>query len=624
MRNLCLFVLVSVLVSKHLFVVLCTEEEQVKYYEEVIKKYEKMVADFQYPTDAKQYKPVNDSIYDFGEFDFIIVGSGSTGSVIANRLTEVENFTVLLVEAGSYANDFVRIPGMSGDVLLLNEFNWFYRTVPQKTICLGMIDNVCPYSRGKGIGGTSLLNGLVYSRGTPESYNRIAAMGNPEWSYEQVLPYFKKLENFHKNVKNVQVENDYHGFEGLVNVEYFPTNRHTTELFVEAAQTIGYKSIDYNGPNFAGASVVHAVHKNGQRWDAGRAYIEPILNRTNLNISTNSYVTKILIDPNSNRADGVQFSKDRRLYQAVARKEVILSAGTIASPQILLQSGVGPKTHLQQVGIPIVHELEVGSTFRDQPGMYGLYFVTNYSDPNVVKGQREKLAEYVKGFGLLGTSGSDALMFASFNQSSPQPDIELEMTYLDPNDAYRKTFYYNNETWNAIWNGTDGSKAFTIQTILLFPKSTGSIRLKSNDPYEYPLIDPKQLSDEKNIDIEKLYQGVQLALKLVDSKPFRSVDAKFINRTLPACAEHEYLSKDYWLCYIRHTSYADNHFQGTNSMGPDPEKGAVVDSRCRVHGIRKLRVADASIFPFTVANHPNAPCMMVGERVSDLIKQDYL
>lgn len=162
--------------------------------------------------------------------------------------------------------------------------------------------------------------------------------------------------------------------------------------------------------------MVQTVHKNGQRWDAGRAYIEPILNRTNLNVSTNSYVTKILIEPNKKSAEGVQFSKDGKLYQALARKEVILSAGTIASPQILLQSGVGPKTHLQQVGIPVIHELQVGSTFRDQPGLYGLYFVTNYSDANVEKSQKDKLAEYVRGYGLLGTSGSDALMFASFNQ----------------------------------------------------------------------------------------------------------------------------------------------------------------------------------------------------------------
>ncbi|XP_066153681.1 glucose dehydrogenase [FAD, quinone]-like [Euwallacea fornicatus] len=595
-----------------------------QYYQELIPKYEEMVKNFQVPNDARMYQPQDDSaIEDFGEFDFIVVGSGSTGSVIANRLTEIDNYNVLLVEAGTFANDFVRIPGMCGDALLLNQFNWFYRTTPQSTVCLGLINHTCPYSRGKGIGGTSLLNGLVYSRGFPKSYDKMALMGNPGWSYQEVLPYFKKLESFHGNIDDTDAKVDYdsHGFDGPVHVEYFSTNRHFTKLFTQSAQSLGYNLTDYNGPSPMGASVVQVVHKNGQRWDTGRAYIEPIIHRPNLYISDNSYVTKILINETTKTAIGVQFSKNGQIFGTLASREVILSAGAIGSPHILLHSGLGPKSHLEEVEIPLIHNLEVGSVFRDQPGMYGLYFVTNHSDSQVVKGMKEKLEEYVRGEGLLGTSGSDALLFAAVN-NEPDNDIELELTYLDPTETYKKTFFYDDETWNSIWNGTAGSNAFTIQTILLFPKSVGTIRLKNNNPYEYPLIDPRQLSDPQNLDIENLYRGVQLALKLVDTEPFKSVDAKFINKSLPACRNHEYHSKEYWFCYIRHTSIADNHFQGSVPMGPDPLKGAVVDARCRVHGIKNLRVADASIFPFAVANHPNAPCMMVGERVSDFIKED--
>ncbi|CAG9770306.1 unnamed protein product [Ceutorhynchus assimilis] len=613
-------VIFFILIKLFLLVKCSKNERKIQYYENIIDANEKLIQKFHYPSDASQYRPTNNNIKDYGTFDFIIIGSGSAGSVIANRLTEMKNFTVLLVEAGGFANDFVRIPAKCGDVLLLNEFNWFYRTVPQTTSCLGMIDQRCPYSRGKGIGGSSLVNGMVYSHGFSDNYDKMA-IDNPGWSYEEVLPYFKKLERFKKNVDDVKVDFAYHGYKGPVSVEYFPTNRHFTDLFIKAAKSSGYKSVDYNGCSPFGASKSQAVHKKGQRWDAGRAYIEPILHRPNLNISTHSHATKILINNVTKTAYGVEFSKNGQLYTATATKEVILSAGTIGSAQILLQSGIGPKDHLDEVDIPVIHDLEVGSKFRDQPGMYGLYFITNYTDPNVIKSQRKKLKEYVKGYGLLAASGSDALIFSRLNKDSPHPEIEIEHTYMDPTETYRKTFYYNDETWNAIWNGTgDGSRVFTFQTILLYSKSTGTIRLKSNDPYDYPLIDPNQLSDPE--DLEELYRGVKLALKLIETPPFKSVDTKFINRPLPACNGHKYLSKKYWFCYIRHTSTPDNHFQGSNPMGPDPAKGAVVDSRCRVHGIKNLRVADASIFPFLVANHPNAPCMMVGEKVSDFIKED--
>lgn len=192
--------------------------------------------------------------------------------------------------------------------------------------------------------------------------------------------------------------------------------RYSTKLFVESAETLDYKVIDYNGASFIGTSYAQMNIKDGKRWDTGRAYIEPILNRHNLYVSTNSYVTKVLIDQHTKAVTGVQFSKNKTLFQATARREVILSAGAIASPQILLQSGIGPKQHLDAVGVPVIHNLEVGSKFRDQPGMYGLYFTTNYSDTNVVKSQREKLAEYIKGYGLLTSSGSEALTFVSLEK----------------------------------------------------------------------------------------------------------------------------------------------------------------------------------------------------------------
>lgn len=202
-------------------------------------------------------------------------------------------------------------------------------------------------------------------------------------------------------------------------------DRHLTDVFVQAAIELGFNKTDYNAISPLGVSPVQAVVKSAQRWDAGRAYIAPILKRCNLHVSTHSYVTKVLV--NNLTASGVQFTRDGRVYEARVAKEVILSAGTIGSSHILLHSGIGPESHLKKVGVKMVHNLEVGSTFRDQPGMYGLYFTTNYTDPELEKGLNDKIQEYFNGTGLLGNSGSDALIFASLNQVPPFPNFSFNL-----------------------------------------------------------------------------------------------------------------------------------------------------------------------------------------------------
>ncbi|KAJ8916064.1 hypothetical protein NQ315_010932, partial [Exocentrus adspersus] len=522
------------------------------------------------------------SLLDFGAYDFIIIGAGSSGAVIANRLSEVENWNILVLEAGTLPNNSTEIPALYA-FGCFSDFNWGFKTVPQTTACLGTVEQRCMVPRGRGLGGTTLINGLIYSRGHPADYDRWADLLNDSsWSYDNVLPYFKKSEDLHVTDEEAPLDYQYHSSGGFWSVEHHKPSIQIEYVFLEANKELGYNLTDYNSRDRSGGTVIQYNTKQGKRHDQGQT------------------------------------------YRATAGKEVVLSAGVISSPQILMLSGLGPQHHLEELGIPVIKNLSVGASLKDHIGVFGLQFSSNMSLPNSTL--REQVEEYLKGVGPLTSNAlSHVLGWYRTNgtPTSGSPDIELVVDVTSSNSEFAQRFLgWNDETWDALWR--DNPASFYLNPLFLHPRSVGTVKLKSSSPFDFPLIDYNLLSDPEDKDIDGLYEGINLIFQLVNTTAFQNIEAKPELRQLPACSTYEFLSKDYWYCYIRRLGLPVFHAVGTCAMGTDPSAGAVVDPEFKVFGIRNLRVADSSVFPFTLSSHPSADCAMIGEKVSDVIKLVHL
>lgn len=483
-----------------------------------------------------------------------------------------------------------------------------------------MVDKQCPFPRGKGFGGTTLLNGLIYSRGNRIDFNRWRNQGNPGWDYQTVLKYFIKSEN-----SSINGDAGYHGTSGPLHVQYHDVESYQTQTFIRANNEVGIPTVDYNGAQQHGISRIQSNIENGQRLTSYRAFLEPEIWRRNLHLLPESYVIKLIVNETLNKRE-VIFSHRNRLYVVKANKEIILSAGTISSPQILMLSGIGPANHLNQLGIPVVKDLSVGNNLQDHATYYGTYFRTNYSDP--LQSVRTYVKEYLNQTGFYTVAAN--LQGIGYyetpdNREKGYPDCELIVVPAPILNNYtQEAFRFTDETFQGLWGNVDQATTFIVYVVLLRPESRGTIRLKSDDPYAYPLINPRFLSDTNGRDIKKIYDMIQFVHKLQNTDAFRSIDAKVGSINLPACNHLRRNVKKYWYCNIRHLTMNLYHPVGTNKMGSDPGKGAVVDSKFRVHGFKTLRVVDASILPFSFSGHPAAPTMMLGDRAFDFIVEEHL
>lgn len=493
-----------------------------------------------------------------------------------------------------------------------------------------MENRQCPLARGKGIGGTSLINGLVYSRGHKEDFDRWEALGNPGWSYDGVLPYFIKAENFNPPEIPSPIDPYVHGQSGPLNVEFHRPQHVQQQAFVEANEEIGVPHDDYNS-NKISASSAQITTINGRRHDTGKAYIQPILGkRTNLHVVPNAYVTRIILNSKRSQHDkgsalGVTFTHEGNDYFAYVNKDVIVSAGAYNTPHLLMLSGVGPQYHLESVGINVHTDLEVGSKLKDHAAFYGVTFDTDYNEP--IRPQRQYVREYLQGRGPLATPGNNegvAFYESTYTMGTGYPDIEIMMIPANATtDLSQRAFRLTDQIYQDLWAYNNRTSSIVMYIICLHCESTGTVRLRSDDPFDYPIIDPQFLSDEEGKDIQLLYEGVQIALELSKTEAFQKMNTRLQGGPLRPCAHHRYLSKAYWYCAIRQVTMDVYHPVSTCPMGPSPEHGDVVDASLKVHGFNNLRVIDVSVFPFTLAGHPNAPAIMLGEKGSDIIKQEY-
>eukprot|EP00102_Acyrthosiphon_pisum_P005117 XP_001949407.2 PREDICTED: glucose dehydrogenase [FAD, quinone]-like [Acyrthosiphon pisum] len=571
---------------------------------------------------------INDQPIDklLSHYDFIIVGGGSAGAVLANRLTEVENWNVLLIEAGGHETELSDVPLLVASEHL-SEIDWQYKTEPQDKACLAMDDKRCNWARGKVLGGSSVLNNMLYARGNPNDYENWLKQGNSGWGYNDVLHYFKKSED---NKDSSLARTPYHSAGGYLTVSEAPYKTPLAEAFISAGQEMGYGIHDINGQNQTGFMVPQGTIRNGSRCSTAKAFLIPARLRKNLHVILNTVVTRIKINPITNITSGVEMVKNNITYYVQVRKEVLLSAGPINSPQLLMLSGIGPGKHLAEMGIPIISDLNVGKNLQDQIGFDGLMF---FIDKKVSLTHKrieslDSLLSYASmGEGPLtvmgGIEGMAFINTISGDLSEDLPDIQLNIM-----SGSSVSGIGGIKTWKAhglkemfyqsMYKLTLDKDVWSVIPILLKPKSRGEILLQSTNPFEYPKIFPNYLTDRE--DLDTLVRSVRSVFDMSRTGSLLRLGSDLHDVPFCTCQTLPWHSYAYWECMIQHYTVSTYHPGGTAKMGPKWDKTAVVDPTLQVYGVYGLRVVDSSIMPTLVGANSNAPVIMIAEKAADMIK----
>ncbi|XP_073948394.1 glucose dehydrogenase [FAD, quinone]-like isoform X2 [Choristoneura fumiferana] len=563
------------------------------------------------------------------EYDFIIVGAGTAGCVLANRLTEVKEWKVLLVEAGVNENFIMDIP-LVANYLQFSSANWKYKTKASSKYCAGFENQQCNWPRGKVVGGSSVLNYMIYTRGAPQDYDNWKAMGNEGWGWDDVLPYFKKIENF--NIPSFD-DPKYHARGGHVNVEHAPFRTTKGKAWVKGAQEYGFKYGDYNGATPAAVSFLQLSMKNGTRHSSSRAYLHPINGRKNLHLSKASLVTKLIMDDSKTKVIGIELEKHNIRYKIRAEKEVILSAGALNTPQLLMLSGIGPRSHLESVKIPVIKDLPVGYNLMDHIAAGGVQYVVR---PQNVTLSTEYIFNHIELiFKWMRThkgplsipGGCEALIFMELQDKfnlTGWPDMELLFITggLNSDPMLRRNFGFDDQIFADTYGSLGKTETFMVFPMLMRPKSKGRVMLRSRNPKAHPMLIPNYFEDPE--DLQKIVEGIKVSIQIARQSSMKKIGSKLYDVPIEECLEYGPFGSDaYFACQARMFTFTIYHQSGTCKMGKKDDPSAVIDARLKVHGIQGLRVIDASVMPEIVSGHTNAPVFMIAEKGADMIKQDW-
>ena len=446
---------------------------------------------------------------------------------------------------------------------------------------------------------------MVYARGNRRDYDGWADLGNLGWSYQEVLPYFLLSED-NRN-EEYAIDTKYHstgGYQTVSNVNY---ETPLLNAFLSGGKELGFQVRDLNAKYQTGFMPLQGTLRNGSRCSTGKAFLRPVRNRTNLHVAEASFVTKINF--NNKKVKGVTFIRNNQEINVTVRKEVIISAGSINSAQLLMLSGIGPAEDLQTFGIPLIHNLSVGYNLQDHCGA-SLYYKTN--PPIAIYASSyeniEAIVEYSQPNGtgpLTVPIGIEAIAFLNSTYSNPSldyPDVEIHFS----------SYYPNVENNISIW---------TALGLLIHPRSTGRITLQSSSPYVYPLINPNYFNDPQ--DLQTVIQSLKYISSVANSTVMKGFNSTLQRELISLCNNHQVYSNEYYTCIAQTYTTTIFHPIGTCKMGPSTDTEAVVDSHLRVHGVENLRVIDASIMPFVTGGNTNAPTIMIAEYGADMIKAYY-
>ncbi len=516
--------------------------------------------------------------------DYVIVGAGAAGCVLANRLSARPDTTVVLLEAGgSDKRTEIQIPAAFSK-LFKSDVDWNYITEPQ-TNCNG---RRMYWPRGKVLGGSTSINAMIYVRGHAGNFDQWAAQGNPGWSYADLLPYFKKAEH------QARGASEYHGVGGAINVADHRDPHILSRAFIEAGKSAGIpENKDFNGKQQEGIGFFQVTQKNGARQSAATAYLVPALKRRNLEVLTHAHVTKVIFE--GKKAVGVTYLVGNEVKEIRCQKEVILSGGSINSPQLLLLSGIGNAEELRSLGISVVHNLPgVGLNLQDHL-LAGIMWQSTKLITLATAESPLNIAKYLLfRKGALSSNVAEAGAFVRIDPTAPIPDLQFH---------FAPAYYVEHGFKNPEGHG------FAIGATLVQPHSRGTIKLHTPDPMVHPAIQPQYFEDDR--DLQTMVAGCRLARRIGESAPFTDYrgDEVFPGRTV--------VSENALRDFVRDISETLYHPVGTCKMGADPL--AVLDAQLKVHGVSGLRVVDASVMPTITNGNTQAPTIAIAEKAADLI-----